>query len=132
MLVGKDARVPGSHDMPTAIRIGLDDVDDLLNLVDAFVVPVSPLSSVNRSEVAVGISPFVPDCHLMVVEILDVGVAADEPQELIDYRLDVSLLSCDEREAFGEVKPHLMPENADCSGAGAVAFLNALVENPLK
>ena len=61
----------------------------------------------------------------------DVGVAAQEPEQLADHRAQVDLLGGDQREAVGEVEPHLVAEHAERAGAGAVGLLGALVEDPL-
>ena len=132
MFVGQHARIPCCHNVTTTVRVALDAVDYLLNLVDAFVVPVAPLCAINRAEVAVSVSPFIPNRNFMVVQIFDVCVAGNEPQQLINYRLQMYFFRSDKREAFREAKPHLMPENADGSGACTVAFLHSLVKDTLK
>jgi len=52
------------------------------NLVDAFVVPVAPLGTIDGAEVAIRVGPFVPDSDFVVVQILDVGVATEQPHLL--------------------------------------------------
>ena len=56
----------------------------------------------------------------------DVGVAAQEPEQLVDDGLQVHLLGGDEREAGGQIEAHLMPEHAERAGAGAIGLANAL------
>ena len=65
----------------------------------------------------------------MLVEIFDVGVAGQEPEQLVDDRFQVQLLGGRERKALGEVEAHLVPENRERAGAGAVALLHALGED---
>ena len=67
----------------------------------------------------------------MLVEIADVRLAAEEPQQLVDDRLEVQLLGRHQRKAVGQVEPHLVAEDAPRAGAGAVALGDAFVENPL-
>src|SRR6185312_13014215 len=65
----------------------------------------------------------------MLVEIFDVGVAGQEPEQLIDDRLQVQLLGGEQREAVVEGKAHLVAEQRERAGAGAVALLRAALEN---
>src|SRR4029077_12588869 len=85
--------------------------------------------AIDRPEVAVLVGPFVPDRDAVLVEIFDVGIAAQEPKQLIDDRLDVQLLGGDEREAALQVEAHLMAEDRQRTDAGAVAFFDALGED---
>ena len=84
MLVGQNAGVPCRHDVPAAIGVLLDALHHLGNLVDALVVPVAPLGTIDGTEVAIRVGPFVPDGDFVVVQILDVGVAAEQPQQFVD------------------------------------------------
>ena len=95
---------------------GADLLDDLRDLVDVPAVgrrPRAPLVAVDRPEVAVGVGPLVPDRDAAVLEPLDVGVAAQEPQQLGEHRPGVDLLGGDQREPLGEVEAHLVAEHAD-------------------
>jgi hypothetical protein len=40
--------------------------------------------SVDRTEFAVFICPFVPDSNAMILEILDIGITSYEPEEFIN------------------------------------------------
>ena len=121
--------VPGRDDVPAGIRVGLQVFDELGDLVDVAAVgggPAAPLDAVDRAEFAVGVGPFVPDGHALVLHPLHVGVAAQEPQQLDGDGLEVHALGGDEREALAQVKAHLAAENAAGSGAGAVGFVRAV------
>ena len=61
MLVGEHTRIPCRDDMTTAVWILLDAFHHLRNLVNAFVVPVAPLGTVNGTEVTVRVGPFIPN-----------------------------------------------------------------------
>src|SRR5262249_28418248 len=80
-------------------------------------------------EVAALVGPLVPDRDAMIVEIFDVGVAGEEPEQLVDDRLDVQLLGGEEREAVSEVEPNLVAEYGERARTGAVALLDAVREN---
>lgn len=120
--------VPRADDQPARVRIAADLVDHLRDLVDMAAVrrgPTAPLVSVNRSEVAVGIGPFVPNRHVVVVQIADVGIAAQEPQQLMNNRTQVQLFGRQRRKPRSEVETHLIAERTDRTGTRAVAFHGA-------
>jgi len=87
--------------------------------------------SLDRAEIAMLVRPCVPDRHPMLVEIFDVGVAGEKPEQLVNDRFDVQLLGGGERKALGEVEAHLVPEHRQGAGAGAIMLLDAVGENPL-
>src|SRR3989344_2406129 len=58
-----------------------------LNLIVGFTVvafPGRPLFAVNRPELSLLICPLVPDAHAVIIEIFDVGIAAQEPQQFVN------------------------------------------------
>src|ERR1700722_15062785 len=125
-------RVPGGNDQAARIRIAPDHGDDVGDLVDLAAVgrrPRAPLLAVDRSELAALVRPFVPDGNAVVVEVLDVGVAGEEPEQLMDDRFDVQLLGGDERKALREDEAHLVAEHRQRAGAGAVALLQTGLED---
>jgi hypothetical protein len=57
------------------------------DLIDGAAVlgrPGAPLLAVDRAEIAVLVGPFVPNPHAVVVEVFDVGVAGQEPEQLMN------------------------------------------------
>ena len=78
--------------------------------------------AIDRTEVTVFIGPLVPDRDSVVLEILDIGVACNEPQKLVDYRFEVHFLGGEQRKALAQVETHLVAEHALRAGAGAVAL----------
>src|SRR5205085_4219699 len=63
---------------------------------------------------------FVPDRHAALAQPVVVARTLQEPQQLVDDRLQVHLLRGDEREAFGQVEAHLLAEDAARARACAV------------
>lgn len=115
--------IPGGDEHSSRIRIVLDHVHDLAQLVDRAAVrsrPGAPLVAIDRTKIAVLVGPFVPDGDTVVLEILDVGVAGDEPKEFVDDGFEVNLFGGQKRETFGEVEAHLVAEDAFGAYAGAV------------
>ena len=87
--------------------------------------------AVDRAEIAALVGPFVPDADAVLLQIFDVGVAGQEPEQLVDDRFQVQLLGGDQRKAVGEIEAHLMAEHRQRAGAGAVALLHAVGEDVL-
>ena len=80
-------RIPRRDDVAARIGIvfqGVYDVGYLVNLLAVGCAPMTPLIAVDGAEVAVGVCPFVPNAHSVVLEVLDVGVAVQKPQEFVD------------------------------------------------
>ena len=88
--------------------------------------------AVDRTELAVGISPFVPDSHSVFLEVMHVGIAAQKPQQLVDYRLEVQLLGGEQGESLAHVEAHLVSKNAYRTGSGAVVLLRTLGEDAVQ
>jgi hypothetical protein len=92
--------IPGRDDKPPRIRISPELGKDAGNLVDVTAVgrgPGTPLVAVDRSEIAVGISPLVPDADAVLLQEARIGLAAKEPEELVDDGLQVQLLRGQQR-----------------------------------
>src|SRR5262249_6670207 len=126
--------IPGGHDQPARIRVSPGFIDDIGDLVDATAIggrPRAPLMPIDRTEIAVGVGPFIPNAHAMLVEVFDIGIAAQEPEQLVDDRFDVQLLGGQQWKAALKVEPHLMPEDRARCDAGAISFLDALAEHTL-
>ena len=65
----------------------------------------------------------------MIDQILDVCVAREEPQELVDDRLGRHLLRREQRKTFGEVESHLVAENTERADTRPVLALFAMFED---
>ena len=78
------------------------------------------------------ISPFIPNAHTPLLQPMCIGVAAQKPQQLVDDALQVDLLRREKRETVLKIEAHLVSEDADGAGAGAIALLNTLVQYALQ
>src|SRR5674476_973910 len=87
----RDVRdVPRRDDVPPGVRVGPDPVDHLGDLVDVLPVrggPRPPLDAVHGAELAVLVRPLVPDRHTVLAQPADVGLPAQEPQQLVHLSL---------------------------------------------
>lgn len=113
----------------------LNHIHHVLYLVDSAAVvigPRTPLMSVNRTKLAILVSPLVPYTHAMLLQVVNVGVATQEPQQFVDYRLEVQFLCCQQRKSVCHVKSHLVAEHAHGAGSGAVGLGSTLSEYAVK
>ena len=113
----------------------LDEVYDVGYLVDSAAVvvgPRPPLMAIDRTKVAVLVGPFVPDGNLIVVQVLNVGVASQEPQQFMNDTAQMQLLRRQQRKAVGQVEAHLVAEHALRARARAVGLHSAFVEYALQ
>src|SRR3546814_15964779 len=92
-------------------------------------LPVVPLLALDGDECARLVCPFVPDAGLVLLEVHDVGVALQEPEQLDDDLAQVQLLGGEEREASLQVESHLVAEDRKGADAGAVLLRHTLGKN---
>ena len=112
--VVKFPHVPRRDDDSSTVRIGFDALDGLLNLVDdsaVFRLPPTPLLAVHGPQVAVFIRPLVPDANAVFLQVLDVGIALEEPEQFVDDGGKVQLLGGDHRKSVCKVKSHLVTKH---------------------
>ena len=79
--------VPRGDDEAARIRILADAGNDIGDLVDGRSIacrPRPPLCPIDRTEIAFGVGPFVPNGDAIVAQIFDIGVTTQEPQQLMD------------------------------------------------
>src|SRR5437899_2601586 len=81
---------------------------------------------------AVLVGPLVPDRHAALLQPAHIGFAAQEPQQLVDDRLQVQLLGGEQREAVLEREAHLAAEHRERAGPGAVRLAGAALEQLLQ
>ena len=108
-------------------RISADDVRQLVDVPSVRRRPASPLVAVDRTQLAVGAGPFVPDRDSGLLQRAHVGLAAQEPEELVDDGLRVDLLRRQQRKALGQREAHLVAEHRERAGARAVVLALAVV-----
>ncbi len=126
--------VPSAHDDASAIGVAFEGVDDLLNLVNVAAVrggPAAPLHAVHGAEVAIFACPLIPNGDVAFFQPIVIAGSSEEPQQLLNDRAQVNLLSGDQRKAFVQIKTHLITKNAFGASAGAVGFGNTVVVHVL-
>src|SRR6185436_15715995 len=85
--------------------------------------------AVDRPELALLVRPFVPDRDTLFLEPAHIGVAAQEPEQLVDDGFEMQLLRRDQRETLREIEAHLVAEDGQRTGAGAVMLLKAMLKH---
>ena len=60
------------------------------------------------------------------MQIFNIGVAAQEPKQLVNNRAGMQFFRCDQRKTFLQIKTHLIAEQRTCAGARAVRFAEAV------
>ena len=129
------AGVPCTHDEAAAVGIFLDLLDDAVDLINGASIrctPLAPLRAVHAPEVAFRICPFVPDRHAVLLQPANVRFAAQEPEQLVNDRLEMQLLRREQRKTFAQIEPRLRAKNRERAGAGTVGLGLAPVENEAK
>ena len=117
--------VPRGDQIAARIRVVLEGIERLLDLIDVLAVrggPGAPLHAVDRAQLAVVIRPLIPDADLVVLQELDIGLALEEPQKLAQHRMEIDLLGGQQREGLGQVITQLRTKDGARAGAGAIAF----------
>ena len=128
--LGQLSHIPGADEDAAGVGIVFDGLYSLCDLIDGAVgaFPGDPLFAVDGAEVAVFVGPFVPDAHAVFLQIAHIGVAFEEPEQLVDDAFQVQLFGGYERKAFAEIKAHLVSKAGDRARTGAVIFFDALFE----
>lgn len=83
----KLAHVPGTDDVAAGMRGALDLIykpGDLVVTCSIGSLPRAPLVAVDRPQVPIFISPIIPDPYVIFVQVSDVRVTCQEPEQLVD------------------------------------------------
>ena len=89
------ANVPGTDEQPAGVWLGADRGDHLAQLVDRPPIggrPGSPLRTVDRTEISLLVSPFIPDGHAVCTQRGDIGLSPQEPEQLVEDRFEMDPL----------------------------------------
>src|SRR5688572_5050099 len=128
--------IPGAHDQAPALRVSFYLGDDVVDLIDDSAVraaPANPLRAVNRNEFSrFLVGPLVPDRHPFFVQRPHIRVALQEPEQLVDDRLEMKFLCGEKRESFAQIETSLRAENRERPGARPIRARSALFEHKAK
>jgi len=116
-------RIPSRNDQASAVRGFPYLLDDVVYLIDRPAVgrsPIAPLRAVDTAQVTIGIGPFIPDSHLVFVEILDIRITAQEPEQFMDDGTQMDLFGSQQRKGIPQREPGLGTEHGQCFDPGAV------------
>lgn len=124
--------IPSGNDYTAGVGIIPDIIYGARNLVDVTAIivrPRAPLVAVNMTQRAIGVSPFVPDADSVILEILHVGVAIEEPKKFVYYTFEVNFLGGHQRKSIFQIKSHLVSESGYSAGTGSVVLSNSVVKD---
>jgi hypothetical protein len=128
-------RVPGRNDQAAAVRVGPDGVFQPADLVDHPAIrrrPAAPLLAIDRAQIALGIGPFVPDPDAIVLQIFDVGVPGEKPQQFMNDGFGVQLLGGQQGKTIRQRESHLVAKDGERPRTGAVFPAHAMVPDMVK
>jgi len=76
-----------------------------------------------------GVGPLVPNRDSALIEVFDIGVAAQEPEQFVNDRFEMKFFRGQEWKTILQREPCLRPENRICAGASAVFPEFAFLKN---
>ena len=117
--VGYLRGIPSGDDVAAAKWVGLDPLNQILDLVDG-ARPVAPAGSVHRPKISFVVRPFIPDMHPVLLQVAHVRIAFEKPKQLMDHRLPMDLLGRQQRESVRQIIDHLLPKEGRDSRPSAV------------
>ena len=126
------AWIPSADDVSAAVGIVSQILDDARDLVDFRTfggAPPPPLCAIDGAQVAVCISPLVPDGDAVLLEIADIGISFQEPEKFVNDGAEVELLGSEQREALGEIKALLGTEDREGPRAGAIILPRPVIKH---
>ena len=87
---------------------------------------------VNRAQIPIGGSPFVPNGNTVLFKPFNVRLAPQKPEQFNNNRAQVELFRGQARKAIGQIKAHLVSENAASTRPRAVIAVAAGLKNSVK
>ena len=106
--------IPSTDQDASAGWICLDEIDGLRDLVDDAPIlrlPLPPLFPIDGAEISFFVGPLIPDPHLVFLQVANIRISGQEPQQLMDDARPMQPLGGHCRKSFGKVEPHLVAED---------------------
>src|SRR5262249_50545126 len=130
---GVDFRgIPRRDNEAATVGFGFDLLDNALDLIDPFVVrpaPIAPLGTVDTAKLSLLVRPFIPNRDPALAQIIHVRVAAEEPEEFMNDRLEMQLFGREQRKTCPQIVTRLGAKNGKGPRAGAIAPRPPLFQN---
>src|SRR6187200_2388756 len=127
--------IPCTYNQSSAIRVRFNlfyQVGYLVNYFSIFTLPTAPLFAIHGTKFTVLFGPFIPNAYSIFFQILNIGLPFQEPKQFMDDAFCMNFFCSNKRKTFSQIKPHLVAKCANCTGAGSVMFLHAIIKNMLK
>ncbi len=112
----------------------LDVIYSPLDLIDDSAIgrrPGAPLGAINRAQIAILVGPLIPDADTVLFQIGGIGVAIEEPEQLVNDGTQVTFLGGDQRETLRQIEAHLMAEQGDGTSTSPIRLDGALIQDLL-
>jgi hypothetical protein len=91
---------------------------------------VSPLLSVNWAQVTgCYVCPFIPDRDFVFLQVTNISVSAQEPEQFVNDGFGMDFLGREQREIVSQVKPRLSAKHGIRAGARAVGLELSVLQN---
>ncbi len=84
---------------------------------------------VDGPQIPLIVGPLIPDTHSMILQVGNVRISGQEPQQFVDDRPQMQLLRRHQRKTLGQIEPHLVPEQAQRAGPGAILLDHAAFQD---
>ena len=124
--------IPGTDNQAAGIRVVLNLFNYLGDLIHVTAIrcrPATPLRTVYRPEVSFFVCPLIPDRNAILFQITDIGITAQEPEKFMNDGAQVQLFGGHQREAFTQIKAHLVAETTVGTRSCAVFFKYTVFTN---
>ena len=79
-------------------------VANLVNRGTICATPRTPLSAIDGAQVSFCICPCIPNMHSVIVQVFDIGIALQKPQQFVDNSFGEHFFGSKKRESFLQVK----------------------------
>lgn len=81
--------------------------------------------AVDRTQITLLICPFVPDRNTVFLQIGNVRIALQEPQQFVDNGTQMQFLCRDDRKPIRKIETHLIAENGARASSGPVSTVGS-------
>ena len=88
--------------------------------------------TIDWPQVTILVGPLIPDGHFIIMQVLDIRVTTQEPQQLMDDAAKVQLLRRQQRKTVRQTEAHLVAEHAFRACTRAVSLHCALIQDALQ
>jgi len=130
-----EARIPCADHVSATEWVGsqlLNEFDNLVSRRAVRIGPRPPLVPIDGTKVTKLVCPIIPNSYPIFFEVIDIGIAFQEPQQFVDDAAEVQLLGGQYRETLTQIKPHLVTKTPQGARSSAVFPFYTIVHEVLQ